>query len=81
MEINTSIIKEEDYKILEASIGIEQKQYKFQNKSTITSLPIAAQHLLAFCSAVLKGFRIKKTAEYKKDVKEIDAKLKDIRKA
>ena len=37
--------------------------------------------MLAFCSAILKGFRIKKTTEYKKTAKEIDAKLKDIKKA
>ena len=66
---------------MEKCIGTGQKQYKFENKQTVAGLPKAAQELLAFASCLLKRHRVKKTNDYKKKSKELDAKLREITKA
>ena len=36
-------------------------------------MPIAAQHLLSYMTAIMKSQKVKKTAEYKKMAKEVEA--------
>lgn len=81
MDIETNDISAEDVKELEKCIGIGQKTYKFTNKNTVAGLPKASQVLLEFCTNILKIYRVRKTNEYKKKVKEVEAKLREITKA